>query len=337
MKILLTGATGKVGQNLLKSIGKLPSEGIIRALCHNRIVEETGQVEVFRGDLTQRISVMEAMQGITHVVHLATTKEDPDSVMDVAVKGLFWLLEECVKSLEFKQFILIGGDASVGHFFYDRGEILETDARMPYPGCYVLSKAMEEDMLACYHIQYGLNTCSLRVPWIMEKDDFKYAMMFGNEQFGGPLWADLIGKEKAEEYAQKNHIPLLLDKAGKPLKRNFIHVSDLIRAISKVWDNPQAHGELFNIAMDGPLDYDEATQYIVSKYGGTSIEIPTNFHSVTLNTAKAGKKLGWTPHYDIKRLVDEAYTYVRDPKRHWQGLVSRARSLGFVDGRNSPY
>ena len=34
--------------------------------------------------------VEEALAGVTHVLHLATSKETPDSIMDVAVKGLFW-------------------------------------------------------------------------------------------------------------------------------------------------------------------------------------------------------------------------------------------------------
>lgn len=313
MKILLTGATGKIGQNFLKNIGQLPEHFTVRALCHNRMVEKTGQIEAFKGDLTQHGSIKKAMEGITHVIHLATTKEDPNTVMDVAVRGLFWLLEECVASPDFKQFILVGGDAAVGHFFYDRGEVLETDTKMPYPGCYALSKAMEEDMLAYYHIQYQLNTCCLRVPWIMEKDDFKYAMKFGEEQFGGPLWADLVGREKAREYAREDRVPLLLDVAGKPLKRNLIHVNDLIRAIFKALDNPQTHGELFNIAMGGPLDYGKVAYYIASEYGGTPIEIPTDYYSVKLNITKAKEKLDWVPDYDGKRLIDEAYTYVRDP------------------------
>ena len=37
----------------------------------------------------------EAMTGVTHVLHLATSKETPESIMDVAVKGMFWLLEAC--------------------------------------------------------------------------------------------------------------------------------------------------------------------------------------------------------------------------------------------------
>ena len=36
--------------------------------------------------------------------------------MDVAVKGLFWLLEACRESPAFRQFILVGGDAGIGPF-----------------------------------------------------------------------------------------------------------------------------------------------------------------------------------------------------------------------------
>ena len=43
-------------------------------------------------------------------------------------------------------------------------------------------------MLEQYYIQYGLNGCCLMAPWIMEKDDFKYHMSFGDDLFGGPEW-----------------------------------------------------------------------------------------------------------------------------------------------------
>jgi len=36
--------------------------------------------------------------------------------MDVTVKGLFLLLEESRASPSFRQIILIGGDAALGHF-----------------------------------------------------------------------------------------------------------------------------------------------------------------------------------------------------------------------------
>ena len=111
---------------------------------------------------------------VTHVVHLATCKETPEDVMDVTVKGLFWLLEAFRDSQTAKQFILIGGDAGVGHFHYRHdGPVTEETPHMAYPGCYALSKVLEEVLLEQFGIQYGTNGCCLRAPWIMEKDDFK--------------------------------------------------------------------------------------------------------------------------------------------------------------------
>ena len=58
------------------------------------------------------------MDGVTHLVHLATCKETPEKILDTAVKGMFWQLEESRASPTFWQFILVGGDAAMGHFFY---------------------------------------------------------------------------------------------------------------------------------------------------------------------------------------------------------------------------
>ena len=149
------------------------------------------------GSIESRDSVAEAMAGVTHVLHLATSKETPESIMDVAVKGLFWLLEACRTSPTFKQFVLIGGDAGMGHFFYPHPiPVTETQKHSAYPGCYALSKVLEEVMLEQYYIQYDLNGCCLRAPWIMEKDDFRYQLSFGEDVFGGPRWRDLVGPKR---------------------------------------------------------------------------------------------------------------------------------------------
>src|SRR4030095_16287143 len=138
---------------------------------HNRKLPAGPRQEVFSGSIADRGVVDEAMAGVTHVLHLATCKETPDVIMDVTVKGLFWLLEACRSSAAFKQFILIGGDAGMGHFFYPHPiPVTETQKHSAYPGCYALSKVLEEGMLGQYGIQYDMNVCCLRAPWIMEKD-----------------------------------------------------------------------------------------------------------------------------------------------------------------------
>jgi len=322
-RILVTGATGKVGRAFIRRLLDQPDyeHFVVRALLHNRTLQAHPRLETVRGSI-QHLEVVEAaMQDVTHVLHLATVKETPAEIMDVAVKGLFWLLETCRQSPVFEQFILIGGDAAVGHDVYPHPvPVTELQRHTAYPGCYALSKVLEEVMLEQYAIQYDLNWCCLRAPWIMEKDDFKYTLSFGEDVFGGPRWHELVGPEKAAEYVRTQTIPVMLDPAGKPVKRNFVHVDDLVTAILCAIDAPQARQQTFNICMDEPVDYGEVGRYLNQTRGLPTVNISTVYHSTWLDNAKARFLLNWRPEYDLHRLIDAAWDYQRapdDPRHIW--------------------
>jgi len=321
--MLVTGATGKVGQTFIRRLLAEPKFDafIVRALCHNRKLNTHSRLQVVSGSIEQPEVVDEAMQDVSHVLHLATSKETPETIMDVAIKGMFWLLEACRKSSTCRQFILIGGDASVGHFIYPQPiPVTETQQHSAYPGCYALSKVLEEVMLEQYYIQYDLNGCCLRAPWIMEKDDFKYQLSFGEDVFGGPRWGDLVGPEKAEEYVKTQTIPIMLDPQDQPVKRNFVHVEDLVNAILKAIDHPKAKQQTFNICMDEPVDYGELGAYLAESRGLPAVEIRTNYYSTWLDNTKAKFLLGWRPEYDLKKMTDAAWDYQRpedDPRIIW--------------------
>jgi len=322
-RILVTGATGKVGSNFIDRVlgaGGDPNV-TIRALCHNRPLEPRPRLEIVRGSISDRAVVRQAVQGVTHVVHCATCKETPNEVMDVTVKGLFWLLEECRASPSFRQIILLGGDAALGHFFYPHPiPVTEQQKHSAYPGCYALSKVLEEVMLEQYFVQYDLSGCCLRAPWIMEKDDFKYTLSFGEDVFGGPRWRDLVGPERADEYVCTGAVPLMLDSDGNPGLRNFVHVSDLVEAMVLALDHPNARQQTFNICMDEPVDYRKVADYLHQTRNLSAIEIKTPYHSTWLDNTKAKFLLGWRPRVDLKRLIDDAWGYQRsptDPRKVW--------------------
>jgi UDP-glucose 4-epimerase len=324
MKLLLvTGATGKVGSHV---IGRILESGDcqdvrIRALCHNRLLNPHDRLQTVHGSISDRGVVREAMRGVSHVLHCATCKETPDEVIDVTVKGLFWLLEECRVSPTFRQIILIGGDAAMGHFYYAHPlPVTEQQKRSAYPGCYALSKVLEEVMLEQYFIQYDLTGCCLRAPWIMEKDDFKFSLSFGEDVFGGPRWRDLVGPECADAHVRNGAVPLMLDPDGKPLKRNFVHVSDLGEAILLALDSPKSHQQIFNICMDEPVDYQDVADYLHRTRGIPAVEIRTPYRSTWLDNAKAKFLLGWKPRINLPRLIEEAWTYRRaeaDQRKLW--------------------
>jgi nucleoside-diphosphate-sugar epimerase len=322
-RVLVTGAAGKVGQAFLRRLFDEPrfSEFTARALLHNRKLEPHNRLEMIYGGVQDVETVDQAMEGVSHVLHLATCKETPSQIMDVAIKGLFWLLEASRTSPTFEQFILIGGDAALGHFFFPHPiPVTETQKHSAYPGCYALSKVLEEVMLEQYYTQYDLNGCCLRAPWIMDKDDFKYSLSFGEDVFVGPRWRELVGPEKADEYIKAGTIPVMLDPDGRPVTRNFVHVEDLVSAILLAIDAPRARQQTFNICMDEPVDYGAVAEYLAETRGLPGVDIPTPFYSTWLDNAKAKFLLGWRPEYDLKRLIDAAWEYQRaedNPRIVW--------------------
>lgn len=322
-RILVTGATGKVGGAFITRLLNEPAfeHFVVRALLHNRTLAPHARLETLHGSIEHAEVVAEALRDVTHVLHLATVKETPAQIMDVAVKGLFWLLDACRVSPTFEQFILIGGDAGMGHFVYPHPiPVTETQRHSAYQGCYALSKVLEEVMLEQYYIQYNFNGCCLRAPWIMEKDDFKYQLSFGEDVFGGPRWRDLVGAEQADAYVQSGTIPVMLDPSGKPVKRNFVHVDDLVSAILCALDAPGARQQTFNVCMDEPVDYREMGDYLASTRGLPTVDVVTPYYSTWLDNAKAKFLLGWRPHYDLPRLIDAAWDYQRaadDPRIIW--------------------
>lgn len=321
-RILVTGSTGKVGQAFIRRALASPQPGVtIRALCHQRQLRPAPGLEVVRGSISDQAAVSAAMEDVTHVLHLATCKETPEAIIDVAVKGMFWLLEAARASPTLRQFILIGGDAGMGHFFYPHPiPVTETQRHSAYPGCYALSKVLEEVMLEQYGIQYGLNHCCLRAPWIMEKDDFRLQLSFGADVFGGPRWCDLVGPDRSAELLLARAVPVMLDPEGRPVKRNFVHVDDLIEAIMLAIDHPGAARQTFNVCMDEPVDYAELGAYLSKTRRMTPVEIRTPYRSTWLDNAKAKFLLGWRPAYDMRKLTDAAFDYQRagdDPRKVW--------------------
>ena len=321
MRILVTGATGKVGQALLAALPAACPQAGVRALVHSRDLPERPGLTTLKGSLADRAVAEAAVEGCTHVVHLATCKETPDDVMDVTVKGLFWLLEAWRANPLAERFLLIGGDAAVGHFFYDHcAPVTEDTPHRAYPGCYALSKVLEEVMLSQYGHQYDIDWCCLRAPWIMEKDDFRFSLSFGADRFGGPDWAALAGPERTAEALRTGAIPLLQDRDGTPIRRNFVHVTDLVAAICRALTAPAARQRLYNIAMDAPVNYAEVAAILAETQGLPAIPIRSDYHSTSLSNARARAELGWRPAYDTRRLITESWAYPRtpdDPRRVW--------------------
>ena len=103
------------------------------------------------------------------------------------------------------------------------------------------------------------------------------------------------------------------DPDGVPVKRNFVHVTDLANAILLALDNPRARQQTFNICMDEPVDYGQVGAYLNSTRGLPTVGIKTPYRSTWLDNTKAKFVLDWRPFYDLPNMIDAAFAYQRSP------------------------
>ena len=169
----------------------------------------------------------------------------------------------------------------------------ETQKHTAYPGCYALSKVLEEVMLEQYYVQYDLNGCCLRAPWIMEKDDFKYTLSFGDDVFGGPRWRDLVGAERGRRIRRTGAVPVMLDPTARRCSA-ISSTSTTGRRHPGALDHPKARQQTFNICMDEPVDYGELAEHL-QRRAACPVASETPYHSTWLDNAKAKFLLGWRP------------------------------------------
>ena len=190
----------------------------------------------------------------------------------------------------------------MGHFFYPHPiPVTETQKHSAYPGCYALSKVLEEVMLEQYYIQYDLNGCCLRAPWIMEKDDFNYQLSFGEDVFGGPRWRDLVGPEQGRRVRQDRRRPRDAGSGRRPAEAQ-LRPRRRPRAPRSCAPSitPKARQQTFNVCMDEPVDYGELGAYLAESRGLPAVPIRTPYRSTWLDNAKAKFLLGWRPVYDLE-------------------------------------
>ena len=303
--VAVFGASGKLGRHAL---GVLARRGCaVRALVHRAGVEDATCVQ---GDIADSRAVDEVVRGCDIVVQLATAKEDAETFFDVSVRGTFNILEACRRH-DVKQFILFGGDAALGIWFYPQPVPIDEDhPRTAYPGYYAFSKVMEETMAEQYGIQYGVPVTVLRSSWVFERDDLlnHFSLLRNvNPAEPGHGFGEVTDDVLALVRAGQERIPILADAHGTPLRRHIVHVDDVMQAFDRALGNASALGQTFNIAGPSAFDYRVAATYLSEKLGVPTVQLRCpKYHPFEINITRARTVLGYAPENDFFRMADRA-------------------------------
>jgi UDP-glucose 4-epimerase len=311
--VAVFGASGKLGRHAL---GVLQRRGCaVRALVHRTSVPSVASVT---GNIADPRAVDEVVRGSDIVVQLATAKEDAETFFDVSIRGTFNILEACRRH-SVKQFILFGGDAALGIWFYPQPlPIDENHPRAAYPGYYAFSKVMEEVMSEQYAIQYGVPVTVLRSSWVFERDDLlnHFSLLRNvNPAEPGHGFGEVTEDVLALVREGQERIPILTGANGTPLRRHIVHVDDVMQAFDRALDNPSALGQTFNIAGPSAFEYRVAAMYLGNKLGVPTIELRCpKYYPFEINITRARTVLGYAPENDFFRMADRAVAARHQPE-----------------------
>jgi UDP-glucose 4-epimerase len=220
-KVLVTGGAGFIGSH---TVDLLLERGIsVRVLDNlsagkrsNLPVDDPG-LECLEGDIRDSRDVARAVEGVTHVLHLAAqvsvvnSLEDPPNSADHNIMG-FVVVLDAARHAGVERFVYASSAA-----IYGTPEHLPLDESAPLAPLspYGLEKQVDEQYAALFHDHWGISTLGMR-----------YFNVFGPRQDPSSPYAGVISLFASRIRAGE---PLTVFGDGRQT-RDFVYVRDVARA-----------------------------------------------------------------------------------------------------------
>ncbi len=258
MRVLVTGGAGLIGSHLVE---KLVSRGhevtVLDNLSTGRIENLNhcpveGRPRLVIGDIRDQNAVKDSIKNVDHVVHLAAITsvpysiQNPVQIYDVNITGTVNVLKASadggVEKFVFASSCAVYGEAK--HLPVNEEHPL--DALSPYAA----SKIAAEEECSTFRENYGLSTVCLRLFNV-------YGTKQRNNGNGGVIPHFVQTLEKSQ--------PLTIYGDGEQT-RDFIHVEDVVCAITRLLDDNYAEG-VFNLGSGRPVTIRELASTLLEMSG----------------------------------------------------------------------
>jgi nucleoside-diphosphate-sugar epimerase len=238
MKVLVIGGTLFIGRALVK---ELCDAGHDVAVMHRKPAHGlTRRVENLMADRNDAEAVRLALDGRRFDVIYDNVYDWERGTTAAQVQATVQACGDRVSRYIFMSSVAAYGDG-LNHY---EGDALAPDN---HPEAYVRNKATTERMLFRLHQRYGLPVVTFRPPFIYGPRNPFYREAF--------FW-DRMRRAR----------PIIIPGDGHRLMQ-FVYVKDLVRALVRAMEVPNAAGEAFNIGDSRPLTQAEAVQALAGAAG----------------------------------------------------------------------
>ena len=341
MKVLMTGATGRIGANVVKRLAERGDDVrcVVRPNTDRLQKLAPFDVEIVAVDLRDREGLTKTVKGVDAIIHLGVKLRGPTNFehLDINLAPTLTLLE-AVRTLnpDLQRFVYGSSDTLYPHTGYMPDLIRPDDIFTRPTGMYAVSKVAGESTVASYHQQYGIPTVILNIPYTFCGREFLGERVNQISPLIESHIKDLQGRaasqdltrclaELREHYDSGKRLVAPLCPEGPAFKRHLGDVRDVATACVLALEQKTAVGEAF-IIISQPFHFDEAVSHLASVSGleYASVRFPfAEFYEYDVEHTTG--KLGFVSEYDGKQMLEDAW-------RHKQG-----EDIGVVDvGPDTP-
>ena len=293
-KVLVTGAAGFIGSNLVDKLIQLGHEVVAidnESAVSNSQFYWNSEAKNHKLDITNLDSILDLFQDINYVFHTAAEARIQASInnpllsVNTNIVGTTNVLQASrlagVKRVIYSMTSSVYGNSNPV-------PLVETQA----PDClnpYSVSKYAGEQMCKLYSNLYKLETASLR-----------YFNVYGHREPSkgpyAPVVSKFINQHKAGEF-------LTIVGDGEQ-RRDFTHIDDVVDAniLAMTCETP-LHGEVFNIGAGRNFSINELAQMISTKYQYLP-ERPGEARETLADNSKARNLLGWNPTRKLEDFIE---------------------------------
>lgn len=329
-KVLVTGATGRLGMNLVRTLREKGYETV--SFCFDSPAEENLRrklsklgTEIVLGDLSTGKGVMDAVKASDSIVHCAALMQEDkatrEKFFDINTKGAFYLME-AIKEKPVRRLVAITTgavyDALTAEPPYKEGK---TPTR-PL-GIYGMCKVLNERLYLIYSFQYNIPTIVLRPNYILAGTE---PIEVWNAQVLLDIMKAKCSDKRTVLYTKKREPWKRLQETinsgykwvipygpgNKSWRWHATDVRDVVQSCILALEskNKKALGQIFNIAAEKPQKFSEVIPYLCKRLGEkyTEVKLPVIW-DVAFDVSSAKKSLKYKPEHDYKSMIEDAMKY----------------------------
>ncbi|MBM3460263.1 MAG: NAD(P)-dependent oxidoreductase [Armatimonadetes bacterium] len=326
-RVLLTGATGRIGANVAKLLVESGYHviAVVRPDTHRAQKLASLDLELRPVDLRDRERLTACVSGIDAIVHLGVKLRGPTNYdhLDINLSPTLTLLEAVRQHCpNLERFVYGSSDTLFPHTGW-MPEPIRYEQRFTWPvGMYAWSKLAGEAMVNSYFRQYGIPTVILNIPWTFCGREF----LGQRTRSLSPLiehHLDELERQPAGEARDRTVAELRAARAegrewvvplcpeGPPFKRHLGDVRDVAEAHRLALERDSAVGEAF-VIMSRPFDFGVAVPHLaqISGQGYCRVVFPrAEYYEYDMTYAR--EKLGFVARYGPREMIEDAWRQAR--------------------------